>query len=129
MVWLLVFNATFNNISVISWRSVLLVEEAGVPGENTDMSPVTDKIYYLLDRVHIAWAGLELTTLVLICIDCIVVVNLTAIRSRPRRSQLIIVKILINYPNSARPFNPFSVGWAMFYSEKKNLSPNSHEIK
>jgi hypothetical protein len=30
----MVLNATFNNISVISWRSVLLVEEAGVPGEN-----------------------------------------------------------------------------------------------
>jgi hypothetical protein len=29
----MVFNATFNNISVISWQSVLLVEEAGVPGE------------------------------------------------------------------------------------------------
>jgi len=28
------FNATFNNISDISWRSVLLVEEIGVPGEN-----------------------------------------------------------------------------------------------
>ena len=27
--WLIVFNATFNNISLISWRSVLLVEEAG----------------------------------------------------------------------------------------------------
>jgi hypothetical protein len=25
----MVFNATFNNISVISWRSVLLVEETG----------------------------------------------------------------------------------------------------
>jgi len=25
---------TFNNISVTSWRSVLLVEETGVPGEN-----------------------------------------------------------------------------------------------
>jgi len=30
----MVFNATFNNISVISWCSVLLVEETGVPGEN-----------------------------------------------------------------------------------------------
>jgi hypothetical protein len=29
-----VFNATFNNISAISWRPVLVVEEAGVPGEN-----------------------------------------------------------------------------------------------
>ena len=27
LVWLMVFNATFNNISVISWWSVLLVEE------------------------------------------------------------------------------------------------------
>ena len=30
----MVFNATFNNISVISWLSVLLVEETGVTGEN-----------------------------------------------------------------------------------------------
>ena len=29
-----VFNATFNNISVISWRLVLLVMETRVPGEN-----------------------------------------------------------------------------------------------
>ena len=29
-----VFNAPFNNISAISWRSVLLVEDSGVPGEN-----------------------------------------------------------------------------------------------
>jgi len=33
-VCLMVFNATFNNISVISWLSVLLVEETGGPGEN-----------------------------------------------------------------------------------------------
>jgi hypothetical protein len=30
----MVFNATFNNISVISWWSVLLVGETGVPEEN-----------------------------------------------------------------------------------------------
>jgi hypothetical protein len=33
-VCLVVFNPALNNISVISWRSVLLVEETGVPGEN-----------------------------------------------------------------------------------------------
>jgi len=36
-VWLdrvTMFNATFNNISVISWQSVLLMEETGVLGEN-----------------------------------------------------------------------------------------------
>ena len=30
----MVFYTTFNNISVISWRPVLLVEETGVPGES-----------------------------------------------------------------------------------------------
>jgi uncharacterized protein YhhL (DUF1145 family) len=30
----MVFNATFNNISVILWQSILLVEETGVSGEN-----------------------------------------------------------------------------------------------
>ena len=34
LVWFYGINATFNNISVISWRSVLLVEESGGPGEN-----------------------------------------------------------------------------------------------
>ena len=30
----MVFNATFNNISAISWLLDLLVEKIGVPGEN-----------------------------------------------------------------------------------------------
>ena len=30
----MVYNATFYNISVISWLSVLLIEEIGVPGDN-----------------------------------------------------------------------------------------------
>ena len=36
LAWVMVFNATFNKISVtgISLLSVLLVEETGVPGEN-----------------------------------------------------------------------------------------------
>ena len=32
--WFMVFYATFKNISVISWQSVLLVEETSVCGEN-----------------------------------------------------------------------------------------------
>jgi hypothetical protein len=35
-----VLNTTFNNISVILWGSVLLVEETGVP---RDLPQVTDK--------------------------------------------------------------------------------------
>jgi hypothetical protein len=34
----MVFNATFNNISVISWQSVLLVE---YPGKTTDLLQAT----------------------------------------------------------------------------------------
>jgi hypothetical protein len=32
--YFLVLNATFSNISAISWRPVLVVEEARVPGDN-----------------------------------------------------------------------------------------------
>ena len=31
--WVRVTNATFNNISVISWQYVLLVQETGIPAE------------------------------------------------------------------------------------------------
>jgi len=31
---LMVFDATFNNISIISWWSVLLMDETGGPGKN-----------------------------------------------------------------------------------------------
>ena len=34
MVWIMVSNATFNHISALSRRSVLLVEKTTVPGEN-----------------------------------------------------------------------------------------------
>jgi len=64
------FNATFNNISAMSWRSVLLVEETVVLGENhRPVTPVGShwKTYHImLYRVHLAWAGFKLTTLVAI---------------------------------------------------------------
>jgi hypothetical protein len=44
----MVFNATFNNISAISRRSVLLVEETGVPGENHPPAVSHWQIYSIL---------------------------------------------------------------------------------
>ena len=46
----MVFNATFNTISVISCRSVLLVEETEDPKKNTDLSQVTYQIMLLTSR-------------------------------------------------------------------------------
>ena len=45
----MVLNATFNNISVISWGSALLVEETRVPREN--------HLPAASHWVHLAWAG------------------------------------------------------------------------
>jgi hypothetical protein len=55
-----VFNATFSNISGMSWRPVLVMEETGVPGENhklqkgcTRLAAASDKDYQLL--AHGRW--------------------------------------------------------------------------
>ena len=61
---LMVFNATFNNISVISERRVLLVEKTEDPEKTTDLPQVTDKHYS-------PWSRFELTTSVVIDTDCI----------------------------------------------------------
>ena len=44
----MVLSATIYNISAISWKSGLLVEETGVPRENTVPSQVTDKLYLIM---------------------------------------------------------------------------------
>jgi hypothetical protein len=41
--WSKVFNATFNNISVISWRWMKQEDS----GKTTDLSQVTDKLYHM----------------------------------------------------------------------------------
>ena len=64
-------NATFNNISVVLSRSVLLLEETGIPDKTIELSEVADKLYHImLYRVHPEMSGFELTAFVVIDTDC-----------------------------------------------------------
>ena len=56
----MVFSATFNNISAISWRYMLLVEETEGPEENHGLPRVTDKLHHtMLHRGHLTISGIR----------------------------------------------------------------------
>jgi hypothetical protein len=81
--FLMVLNTTFNNISAISWRSVLLVKETGGSGENH--WPVTSHWQTLSHNVvHLALIEIRTHNIRVIGTDYIV--NPTAI---PRRAPAI----------------------------------------
>ena len=54
----MVFNTTFNNISVILWRSVLLVEETGVPAQKLQTYSKSDKLSH--NVVHRAISEIQI---------------------------------------------------------------------
>ena len=72
----MVFNATFNNISVISWRSVLLVEKT------TDLAQITDK----LDHIMSYWVHLTLPIITHIMMRTIVTVHMSQHTELPSAS-------------------------------------------
>ena len=71
----MMFNATFNNISVTSWWShlLILVEEIGVPGENhrpvaSHYRTLSNNMLWGAPRLGGIW---NIATLVVMCTDCI----------------------------------------------------------
>ena len=69
----MVFSTTFNNILAISWRSVVLVEETGVLGENhwsaaSHWQTLTHNVVSSTPHLR---GIFELTTLVVMGTDCI----------------------------------------------------------
>jgi len=54
---IIVFDATFNNISVISFRLVLLAEKTGVPGEN--QRHAASHCHSFSHNVHLAIPGIR----------------------------------------------------------------------
>ena len=61
--WIVVFNATFSNISVISWWSVSLLEES--------RKSLTNLITHCCLKYTSPWTGFDLTTLVVVGTDYI----------------------------------------------------------
>ena len=90
LVWFIVLNITLNNFSVISWRSVLLVEEIGVLGVNhrSAASHWQTVSHNVVSSTHRHTRGFELTTLVVIGTDSTSSYKTTYIRTKSSFSLL-----------------------------------------
>jgi hypothetical protein len=58
---IIVINSPFDNISVISWRSVVLVDETGVPGEKYQLVASNWQMtnHIMLYQVHLIMSGIH----------------------------------------------------------------------
>jgi len=114
-----VFNATFNNISGISWRSVLLVEETGVPGENhrpsaSHWQTLSHNIVSSTPRL----SRIRTHNVSDIGTDCIGSCKSNYHRSRPRRPR-----------ERQRPNNSFKFSWESIILDFQRRMVRNRHIK
>jgi hypothetical protein len=108
----MVFNATFKNISVISWLSVLLMEETGGPGDNYRF--VASHWQTLLHNVvHRTLIEIQLTTSLVIGTDCIgsLKFNYHTITTTTAPGQFWSIKEFSNFSNDGH------LGWSLDQSD------------
>ena len=108
LVWFMVFNATFNNISVISWRSVLLVEGTGVHEEHH--TPVTSQWQTLMLYTS-TWTGLNTHRLV-------VKIQLLYHNNQPHQDSPSLFCLLLN---SLSSFEIYSQGQELYKTGQINV--------
>ena len=126
-------SATFNNISVISSHSVLLMEESGVLGENHRPAASHWQLdHIMLYRVHLARAGLELTTCVVIGTDWIDSCKSNYHTIMTKTAPIVIVRRVWRYPTDNQ--NPYieeeqTTQWPKENKQKDKQRSTKHTYK